>query len=110
MLIHGSELVAVAQGLVEYWDYLVDFLGSTIRPQKSEHATPRGMSRASRKLLGVGSRSVLRNLRPSSVSPLSPRVAWPTSELGSSVPPAHQNTTSLLREIGVDITERVYRE
>ena len=39
MLIHGSELVAVAQGLVEYWDsrWIFSALASTIRSQKSEH-------------------------------------------------------------------------
>ena len=54
MLIHGSELVAMAQGLVEYrdWGLSVDFLSSTIRSQKSEHDAPRRMSRATTQLLG----------------------------------------------------------
>ena len=54
MLIHGSELVAVAQGLVEYRDLQWIFSAGLydIISQKSEHVTPRGMSRASRELLG----------------------------------------------------------
>ena len=52
MLIHGSELVAVAQGAGGILGLSVDFLGSTIRSQKSEHDSARGMSRATRELLG----------------------------------------------------------
>ena len=47
MLIHGSELVAVAQGLVEYWDSRWIFSAlATTRFQKSEHILRSGMSRA----------------------------------------------------------------
>ena len=70
MLIHGSELVAVAQGLVEYRDLQWIFSAGLydIISQKSEHVTPRGMSRASRERSCVGSnKCVRRNLRPSSV-------------------------------------------
>ena len=67
MLIHGSEMVAVAQGLVEYRDSRW-ISGSTIRPQNSEHAIRRGMSRATRELLLGPSARARRNLRPSSVS------------------------------------------
>ena len=52
MLIHGSELVAVAQGAGGILGLSVAFLGSTIRSQKSERDSRRGMSRASRELLG----------------------------------------------------------
>ena len=37
MLIHGSELVAVAQGAGGILGLSVDFLGSTTRSQNSEH-------------------------------------------------------------------------
>ena len=52
MLIHGSELVAVAQGAGGILGLSVDFLGSTIRSQKSEHDSRSGMSRATTQLLG----------------------------------------------------------
>ena len=44
MLIHGSELVAVAQGAGGILGLSVDFLGSTIRSQKSEHAIRRAIA------------------------------------------------------------------
>ena len=62
MLIHGSELVAVAQGAGGILGLSVDFLGSTIRSQKSEHVTARAFAlrrrqvppiRTSRKGAGV---------------------------------------------------------
>ena len=52
MLIHGSELVAVAQGAGGILGLSVDFLGSTTKSQKSKIDTLCGMSRASRELLG----------------------------------------------------------
>ena len=39
VLIHGSELVAVAQGAGGILGLSVDFLGSTTRSQNSEHVT-----------------------------------------------------------------------
>ena len=71
ILIHGSELVAVAHGLVEYWDYRWIFLAlGTIQTQNCEHDSARGMSRATTQLLGPTSKCVRRmNLRPSSVPP-----------------------------------------
>ena len=44
----GSELVAVAQGAGGILGLSVNFLGSTIRSQKSEHDSRRGFARRSR--------------------------------------------------------------
>ena len=45
MLIHGSELVAVAQGLVEYWDSRWIFSALRYELKNPKHDSARGMSR-----------------------------------------------------------------